>query len=235
MSRAVLWLRREKKEAVGLDDLLALGLIALAYGVALLLHAYGFLAVFAAGFALRREERRATQELTGADVPPDVRAAAVEADDIDVQTAPETAPAFMAEAALGFTEQLERVMEVGVVLLLGGMLSRGHLDADGWWFVPLLFLVVRPLAVWIGAPMRAAPPLQRRLTMWFGIRGIGSIYYLAYAIHHGLPAGIGERLVAIVFTTITASIVVHGLSVTPLMRRYTRTVEDEEAMHRVRT
>ena len=52
----VLYLRREHREALGLDNFLALGLIALAYGTALLLHAYGFLAVFAAGLALRQLE-----------------------------------------------------------------------------------------------------------------------------------------------------------------------------------
>lgn len=222
VSHVVLWLRREKKEAVGLDDLIALGLVALAYGAALLVRGYGFLAVFAAGFALRREERRATQTLTGADVPPDVYAATLARDADEVATAPETAPAFMAEAALGFTEQLERLMEVTVVLLLGGMLSSRTLAPDAWWFVPLLFLGVRPLAVLLGAPMRGAPRLQRRLVMWFGIRGIGSVYYLEYAIGHGLPEPLAERFVGIVFTTIAASVVLHGVSVTPLMRRYER-------------
>ena len=238
VSRVVLWLRRERKEAVGLDDLLALGLIALAYGAALLVQGYGFLAVFAAGFALRREERRTTKSLTGADVPPDVtvvraddlsdeRAAAQSTSEDEVATAPETASAYMAQAALGFTEQLERLAEVGVVLLLGGMLSPGTLAADAWWFVPLLFLVIRPLAVFVGAPMRRAPAIQRRLTMWFGIRGIGSVYYLMYALQHGVERPLADRLVALVFTTIAASVVVHGVSVTPLMRRYTRAAERE--------
>jgi len=227
VSRVVLWLRRERKEAVGLDDLLALGLIALAYGVALLAKGYGFLAVFAAGFALRREERRTTKSLTGADAPPDVRAAAQSTSDAEVATAPETASAYMAQAALGFTEHLERLMEVGVVLLLGGMLSPRTLAADGWWFVPVLFLVVRPLAVLAVAPMRGAPAIQRRLTMWFGIRGIGSVYYLMYALQRGVERPLADRLVALVFTTIAASVIVHGVSVTPLMRRYTRAADRE--------
>jgi sodium/hydrogen antiporter len=225
VSRAVLWLRREHREALGLDDLLALGLIALAYGVALLLNGYGFLAVFAAGLALRREERRTTRRLTGADAPPDVRAAARSAEAEHAATAPETAPAYMAQAALGFTEQLERLLEVGIVLLLGGMLTRHTLAAEGWWFAPLLFLVIRPLAVVVGAPMRDAAAIQRRLAMWFGIRGIGSVYYLAFALQHGLHGPIADRLIALVFTTIAASIVVHGVSVTPLMRRYARALE----------
>ena len=69
VGRLVLYLRRAHKEAVGLDDFLALGLIALAYGVALLAHAYGFLAVFAAGVALRRVERLHT----GDEPPEDVK------------------------------------------------------------------------------------------------------------------------------------------------------------------
>ena len=226
VSHVVVWLRRERKEAVGLDDLLALGLIALAYGSALLVAGYGFLAVFAAGVALRREERRASEAARGADAPPpDVQVAARVGEAQEVATAPETAPAYMAQAALGFTEQLERLLEVGLVVLIGGMLSTRTLTADGWWFVPLLLLVVRPLAVLAGAPMRGAPRLQRALTMWFGIRGIGSIYYLMFAVEHGLDRPLAERLVALVLTTVAASIVLHGVSVTPLMQRYARAAE----------
>jgi NhaP-type Na+/H+ or K+/H+ antiporter len=220
VSRLVLWLRREKKEAVGLDDLLALGLIALAYGVALLCKSYGFLAVFAAGFALRREERRVSQELTGGDAPVDVQAAAARADETTVATSPDTATAYMAEAALGFTEQLERLAEVVVVLAVGALLSGRALVPEAWGFALLLILVIRPLAVLVGAPMRRAPRLQRRLTMWFGIRGIGSLYYLAYATEHGLPEPLAERMAGIVLTAVTASVLLHGISVTPLMRHY---------------
>ena len=226
VSRVVLWLRRERKEAVGLDDLLALGLIALAYGLALLVAGYGFLAVFAAGFALRREERRASEAARGADAPPpEVQTAARAGEEEEMATAPDTAPAYMAQAALGFTEQLERLLELSLVVLLGSMLSSRTLAVDGWWFVPLLLLVVRPLAVLAGAPMRGAPGLQRALTMWFGIRGIGSIYYLMFAIEHGVEGPLAERLVALVLTTVAASIVLHGVSVTPLMMRYARAAE----------
>ena len=230
VSQVVLWLRREHKEAVGLDDLLALGLIALAYGAALVVKGYGFLAVFAAGYALRREERRTTEAHTGTDAPPpDVHAAAKSAEAEEAATAPETAPAYMAQAALGFTEQLERLAEIGVVLLLGGMLTARTVTPEAWWFVPVLFLVIRPLAVRIGAPMRGAPPIQRRLAMWFGIRGIGSVYYLMFALQHGVERSLADRLVALTFTTVAASVVVHGISVTPLMRRYTRAVDARAA------
>jgi NhaP-type Na+/H+ or K+/H+ antiporter len=55
---------------------------------------------------------------------------------------------------------------------------------------------------------------------WFGIRGVGSIYYLTYAIAHGLTGPSARALADATLVVVAASIVVHGVSVTPLMRRY---------------
>ena len=116
----VLYLRRTHREAVGLDDFLALGLIALTYGIALACHTYGFLAVFAAGLALRRVERKGSTEAGQSVVPmlpPDAAGAA------DVATDPKQAPAHMAQALLMFNAQLERIGEVAVAVVVGAMLS----------------------------------------------------------------------------------------------------------------
>ncbi len=216
----VLYLRREHKEAVGLDDFLALGLIGLSYGAALLLHTYGFLAVFAAGLALRRVERKAS----GGDTPTDVEQAAAAADESEeIATHPEKAPAYMAQAVLGFNEQLERIGEVSVVVLIGGMLSTRYLPIEAYWFVPLLFLIIRPISVGLGLWKSRSSRPQRWLISWFGIRGIGSLYYLAYAITHGLPRPLAERLTALTLTVIAVSVVLHGTSVTPLMNWYGKT------------
>ena len=108
--------------------------------------------------------------------------------DEEKATHPEKAAAYMAEAVLGFNEQLERILEVAMVVLLGGMLSLRTLPAEALWFVPLLLLVIRPAAVVLGLLGSRVSRYQRTLIGWFGIRGIGSIYYLMYAIEHGLPA-----------------------------------------------
>jgi NhaP-type Na+/H+ or K+/H+ antiporter len=63
---------------------------------------------------------------------------------------------------------------------------------------------------------------QTALIAWFGIRGIGSVYYLMYAINHGLPRSMAETFIAITLTTVAVSIVLHGISVTPVMSRYAR-------------
>ena len=220
--RLILYLRREHREAVGLDDFLALGLIAFAYGAALLLHAYGFLAVFAAGLALRWVE----VHQTGRERDPDEVLAAVDTtDDDDLATHPETAPAYMAQTVLGFTEQLERIGEVAVMLLIGAMLSREAVPPAALWFVPLLLLVIRPVAVNLGMIGSATTPQQRAFIGWFGIRGIGSVYYLMYAIVHGVPAELASWLTGMTLAVVTTSVVVHGISVTPLMRRYDRTTD----------
>lgn len=223
IGRLVLYLRAEHKEAVGLDDFLALGLIALSYGAALLVHSYGFLAVFAAGIALRRVEQRATEKAGNGDDPaPAVKEAAQAEEDEshEAATHPETAPAYMTQAVLGFNEQLERIGEVSVVVLIGAMLSRRFLPPEAWWFVPLLFFVVRPASVWLGLLGTRTTRAQRGLVAWFGIRGIGSVYYLAYAVTHGLAPDLATRLGALTLTTIAASALVHGVSVTPLMNWY---------------
>jgi NhaP-type Na+/H+ or K+/H+ antiporter len=223
VGRLVLYLRKTHREAVGLDDFLALGLIGLSYGAALLVMGYGFLAVFAAGLALRRIERRAAG---GGEPPEDVRVDAASADAEELATDPDKAPAYMAQATLGFTEQLERVGEAAVVLLLGGMLSADFLPREAIWFLPLLFLVIRPAAVYAGTVGADSTPAQRRLIAWFGIRGIGSVYYLTYAMQHGLPEALGRTLAALVLAAVAVSVVVHGVSVTPLMKRYARHSSD---------
>jgi NhaP-type Na+/H+ or K+/H+ antiporter len=88
------------------------------------------------------------------------------------------------------------------------------------WFVPLMLLAVRPLSVAAGLAGSQVPPVQRRLIAWFGIRGIGSMYYLVYAIGHGLPSQHVDTLVGLTMAVVVTSIVVHGVSVTPLMARY---------------
>lgn len=238
----VIYLRRTYQEAVGLDNFLALGLIALAYGVALLLHAYGFLAVFAAGIALRFMERRTSTEKQrqgeieeqAAVIRPRVTAPSEKTHatlaDVATQTGAadavathhDHAAAFMAHAVLSFNEQVERIGEVAMVIVIGALLWSVDWTLVQWWFVPLMFMLVRPLAVMIGlAGSRTSQP-QRRLIAWFGIRGVGSLYYLTYAINRGVDASLANLLTALTLAVVVASIILHGISVTPLMRLYDR-------------
>ena len=80
--------------------------------------------------------------------------------------------------------------------------------------------MIRPAATLLallGGPLSRT---QRVLIGWFGVRGIGSIYYLAYALSHGVPGPAARVLADVTLVVVAGSIVLHGISVTPLMRRY---------------
>lgn len=218
LGRLVVYLRSTHKEAVGLDEFLTLGLIALSYGAALLVHAYGFLAVFAAGHALRRVELRASGETPPEEVLTLADARTAE----ELATAPEQAPAYMAQVVLSFNEQLERIAEVVLVILVGATLRPHFFSGPVLWFVPMLLLLIRPLAVWLGLLGSRTDRQRTALIGWFGIRGIGSLYYLSYALQHGVQGPIAERLVTLKLIVVAISILVHGVSVTPLMNAYAR-------------
>lgn len=214
IGRLVVYLRSRHKESVGLDEFLALGLIALSYGLAVVLHAYGFLAVFAAGLALQR-----VKEQSGKAVAP----AALETElPGELATHSAFASAYMRQEVQGFNEQLERIAEVAVVLIVGAMLAYTSVPASAGWFAALFLVVVRPLSVWLGLIGAQVSRDQRILISWFGIRGIGSIYYLMYAINHGLSRPLAEQILALTLTVVAVSIVLHGISVTPLMNLYAR-------------
>jgi NhaP-type Na+/H+ or K+/H+ antiporter len=240
VGQLVLYLRRTHKEAVGLDNFLALGLVGLAYGVALLAQSYGFLAVFAAGVALRRLEQRASarpaagppvdakskgasRRRSSADVAAEAHADPDASHAQKVATDPKHAPAFMAYAMLAFNEQIERIGEVAAVIAVGMLLWSLEWQLVSWGFVAALLLVIRPVSVAVGLFGSRTSVTQRSLIGWFGIRGIGSLYYLTYAMNHGLDPELAANLGALVFSTVVVSIVVHGISVTPLMAVYERT------------
>ena len=80
--------------------------------------------------------------------------------------------------------------------------------------------VVRPLSVFIGLlGTKTSWPL-RGMVGWFGVRGIGSLFYLMFAIQHGLSEEIALELVGLTLIVVALSIVIHGISVKPLMARF---------------
>jgi NhaP-type Na+/H+ or K+/H+ antiporter len=81
-------------------------------------------------------------------------------------------------------------------------------------------VVARPLSVVAGLAGTRTPWRIRGLTGWFGVRGIGSLYYLMYAIQHGLPEALALQLIQLTLIVVTLSILLHGTSVKPLMDRF---------------
>ena len=125
----------------------------------------------------------------------------------------------MAQAVLSFNERLERLTEVAIVLLLGAMLYHVTWRIEALWLTATLFLVIRPAATFVSLIGTAPSSEQRGFIAWFGVRGVGSVYYLAYAIARG-ASGETEMLADLTLIVVAASIVLHGISVTPLMKLY---------------
>lgn len=199
-----------------LDDLLGLGLIALSYGIALSVHTYGFLAVFAAGVALRQAELRLIHAPTNSE--------GLLEPETDEAKAPAVIPAepTVSGGALVFKEHLERLSELTLVLLLGGAATWHLADWRPWFLALFVLFAARPLSVLASMAGSGIGKRATTITAWFGVRGIGSIYYLVYAINHGLPPSIARELLNITLAVIISSIILHGTSVSPLLNRFWR-------------
>ncbi len=178
------------------EPLLALAAVLVSYGAAQVAHGYGFLAVFACAMTLRSMERGHHYHRHMHQV----------------------------------VERLERLLTLSVLLLLGVALTNGllvHLTWQGALVGVLLVFVLRPVAGLVALRIgmgrdrigdRALGPREQLATALFGVRGVGSLYYLAYATGEetfGNPA----LLWATVGFTVTLSVLVHGVSATPVMRR----------------
>jgi NhaP-type Na+/H+ or K+/H+ antiporter len=119
-----------------------------------------------------------------------------------------------------FTEQIERIAMMVGLLLFGGALVSGLLAPLGWveaLVAGVILLVIRPAAGMIGMLGFRADMSEKLTLAFFGIRGVGSFYYLAYGLNHMTVSG-HERLWAIVGLVVLVSILMHGLTVTPVMR-----------------
>ena len=121
-------------------------------------------------------------------------------------------------------EQIEKLGELTVILLLGSMVTvagLGEPGLTGWLLVPLLLLAIRPLSVLVGLAGSSVPWRERAFVGWFGVRGIGSLYYAAVVSQSEV---LGEDVRVVVWTAIAcvlASVLVHGMTAAPLGRRLT--------------
>lgn len=124
-----------------------------------------------------------------------------------------------------FVEQVERLLTAVLLFLLGAFVAQGGLGPLTWQgaLVGVLLLVaIRPLAGWVAQVGTPAGPRERLVIAFFGIRGIGSLFYLAHALGSpgfDVPA---EQAWAVVTFTVLASVILHGVTATPVISRLDR-------------
>ncbi|MCV3216256.1 sodium:proton antiporter [Plectonema radiosum NIES-515] len=208
VAKAVVWFDKkiQKRHRVDetMEDFVAISTILLTYSLTEIVNGYGFLAVFVAGLVVQRSYN--------SDKPLE---------------------------QLAFVEQIEKLLEVGTILILGTiLLFKPMLDYayQSLLVIVFLFFVIRPVGAWISTiGKRSSNSRHQRMDSrtrwlfgWFGIRGVGSLYYLAYAFGNGLKGELGEQIGWITYTTIVVSVIVHGVSSTPLMNWYERKIAKHE-------
>jgi sodium/hydrogen antiporter len=166
-----------------------LALLLAVYGLVEALGGYGFLAAFTAGHGFRHAFE---------DHPDRLRAFA------------------------DFTESVDELVKGAVLLMVGALMpwselwaQKGHVLA----FALTLILVLRPGLTLLATLGGRFTVEERGYWAWFGIRGIGSIYYLTYALGQGVEDDLARTLFIVVMGTVLVSIIVHGLSVRPVLAR----------------
>lgn len=212
-------LRHGRHQHELLDDFLGLGLIGVVYGLTVMLHAWGFLAVFFAAVALRQTELKLAHA-EREDAGPQAGVTGADSDGPE-NLAPQPSPT-VSRGSLIFKEHLERLSELVLIIMVGGTL---FLSSWSWQAVGLalfLFVVARPISVLVGLLGTSTPWRIRGMAGWFGVRGIGSLYYLMYAIQHGLPESLALQFIQLTLIVVTLSIILHGITVKPAMRYFWR-------------
>ena len=173
------------------DGFVALGITCLGYGLTELANGYGFVGVFVAALTLRSVERAHSYH----------------------------------ENLHTFAEQIERLLMMVVLVFFGAAIAEGSVfKALNWNVVAvaaLVLFVVRPLSAWISLMGSPEPPREKAVIAFFGIRGLGSFYYVAYATGQAQFER-PEDLWVTVCLVVLASIVLHGITATPVMRHLDR-------------
>ena len=173
------------------DGFVALGVTCIAYGCVQALDGYGFIGVFAAALALRSSSRGHEYHRNMHD----------------------------------YAEELERLLMMVLLVGFGAVLVSGGLLRALTWpavaFALVALLVVRPLCCWIGLLGSGRSTEDRAVVSFFGIRGLGTVYYLAFATGHAVFEEM-DLLWATAGLTVLISILLHGVTVTPVLRALDR-------------
>jgi NhaP-type Na+/H+ or K+/H+ antiporter len=210
-------LRIRYAEALGFEGFLALGLMSACYGLTLMVQGYGFLAVFCAGVALRRREMKAT----GTSTPQEALSDVPQGESSQAAKDPGLAHAYLAESMMAFSVEMERIVELALMLLIGSIVSAYWRDMIGWAplaLSALLFFVARPVAVYAAMAGTGTPWRQRALSAWLGFRGVGTFFYLLFGLEHVHEQV--EALLPIGLAVVVASIFLHGITATPVLHWY---------------
>ncbi|HEY9363986.1 MAG TPA: cation:proton antiporter [Chitinophagaceae bacterium] len=120
-----------------------------------------------------------------------------------------------------FTDQIERVLVAIVLILFGGSLVNGilkHLTIEMALFGLSFLFIIRPLTALIALIGSKLHIKEKLAISFFGIKGIGSFYYLAFALSTAYFQ-YSKELWSMVSFIVLISIIIHGVTATSVMKR----------------
>lgn len=217
LGRLAMHLRTRNPHTGAPGDFLALALIAISYVAGEWVGAWGFLSVFAAGLGFRHSEIAVSETHADSSVPAEAKTGGS-------PSHPAKSVGNMVGEIISFGSTAERLLEMLVVVLLGICLGT-YWD---WRALPVafgLFVFVRPVFTWLALIGTDTRRSQRWLMGWFGIRGLGSLYYLAYAINHTREP-VPAELAGITLSVVALSVMAHGIT-SPLLHFYEKSEESD--------
>ena len=226
-------IRSRSRDTAAPTDFLALAVIALTYVAAEAIGAWGFLAVFAAGLGLRAAELSTVSSEPHPEVDEEQHGVHPPAETLVTPNTvtpqemekPAVAAGVLVAEVFSFGDTMERLLEVLLVVLVGASLAY-HWDLRGVLIGVILIVLVRMPLTWLCLAGSSLTRIQRALAGWFGIRGIGSLFYVAYAAAHGLSRSEATEVAGLVLSAVATSIVIHGASSQVLMEWYERRKKD---------
>ena len=128
-----------------------------------------------------------------------------------------------------FVDQTERLLVAILLLLFGGALVNGLLEPLTWkmvLFCVAFILIVRPVLAFISLYNLDIHIKEKLAISFFGIRGMGSVFYLSFALHEK-AFDHEKEMWAIVGLTILLSIVLHGITASPVINHLKENIPQE--------
>ena len=118
-----------------------------------------------------------------------------------------------------FMEQIERILVAMVLILFGGSIANGILSILDWriaLFGVVSLLIIRPLSAFLSVSNAPLKMKEKLMISFYGIKGVGSLFYLAFALYEA-PFEYSAELWCAVSFVVLCSILLHGFTAPVIM------------------
>lgn len=111
-----------------------------------------------------------------------------------------------------FTEEIERIFVTFIFLIIGIYVCANFKNLVDPYIIAtalLIIFIIRPLGGWIALSRTDLSRYEKIVLSFYGIRGIGSLFYLVYALQETSFENVA-KLIQVTVATIVLSVLIHG-------------------------